>query len=93
MLAGQTPFTQSETQQVVVSSARALLQQTISKRNFLKAIKVLRLGQIVDLNKLEQDWIAVGYEKATVVERLAADSLRGGILDIFPAGGSEYRFG
>ncbi|MFK7802332.1 MAG: transcription-repair coupling factor [Anaerolineae bacterium] len=91
MLGGQTPILpKPEKQQVVVASARALLQQTLPKRNFIKTIKVLRLGQIVDLNKLEADWVSVGYEKSTVVERPGQYSRRGGILDIFPAGGSEF---
>ncbi|MEM8858347.1 MAG: transcription-repair coupling factor [Chloroflexota bacterium] len=91
MLGGQTPLLPKPAkQQVIVASARSLLQQTIPKRRFLKAIKVLKLGQIVDLNKLEEDWISAGYEKATVVERPGQYSRRGGILDIFPAGGSEY---
>ncbi|MEM9774781.1 MAG: hypothetical protein AAF902_09390, partial [Chloroflexota bacterium] len=91
LLGGQTPILpKPKKPQVIVASARALLQQTLPKRRFVKAIKVLKLGQIVDLNKLEEDWISVGYEKATVVERPGQYSRRGGILDIFPAGGSEF---
>ena len=91
LLGGQTPILPKPAKRsVIVASARALLQQTLPKRSFIKAIKVLRLGQIVDLNKLEADWVSVGYERATVVERPGQYSRRGGILDIFPAGGSEW---
>lgn len=91
LLGGQTPLLpKPDKPQVIVASARALLQQTLPKRRFIKAVKVLKLGQIVDLNKLEEDWISVGYEKVTVVERPGQYSRRGGILDIFPAGGSEF---
>lgn len=87
LMGGQHPLLpNSENPPLVITSARALLQQTLPKRNFIKATSVLRLGQIIDLAKLEGQWAAAGYEKVTVVERPGQFSQRGGILDIFPAG-------
>lgn len=91
LMAGQHPLMPAnDNPPLIITSARALLQRTLPKRNFVKATRVLRIGQIIDLLKLEESWQGVGYEKVTVVERPGQYSQRGGILDIFPAGGSEY---
>ncbi len=68
----------------IVASARAFLQKTLPKRHFVAATRVLRVGQIIDLEKLAQTWLDVGYEVASVVETTGQFSRRGGILDIFP---------
>jgi transcription-repair coupling factor (superfamily II helicase) len=91
LMAGQHPLIPAEDQPLlIVTSARALMQKSLPKRNFIKATRVVRLGQMVDFGKLEEGWQAVGYDKVTVVERPGQYSQRGGIVDIFPAGGGEY---
>lgn len=91
LMAGQHPLIPASQQPVrVVASARALLHKTLPKRSFLKGTRVLRLGQMIDWLKLEESWTAVGYERVTVVERPGQYSQRGGILDIFPAGGALF---
>lgn len=93
LMAGQHPFMPpAEKPPLIVTSARALLQHTLPKRSFVKATRVLRLGQMVDLPKLEETLFNGGYEQVTVVERPGQFSQRGGILDIFPAGGAEYPY-
>ncbi len=91
LLAGQHPLIPpDEAPPLIVTSARALLQQTLPKRNFVKATRLLRLGQLLDLSQLEKTWLGLGYERVTVVERPGQFSQRGGILDIFPAGGTPF---
>ncbi|MCP4419040.1 MAG: hypothetical protein GY805_20685, partial [Chloroflexi bacterium] len=71
---------------LIVTSARAFLQKTLPKRRFLTSTRVLRLGQIIDLEKLMTMWQGIGYEEASVVEAAGQFSRRGGIIDIFPIG-------
>ena len=71
---------------LIVSSARAMLQKTMPKRQFIGSTRVLKTGQLVDLDSLINTWRATGYESVSVVDRQGQFSKRGGILDIFPVG-------
>lgn len=85
LMAGKHPLLpKADKPTVIITSARALLQKTLPQRRFLNAVRVLKVGQLVDLNKLLTSWIEIGYEQATVVEAPGQFSHRGGILDIFP---------
>jgi transcription-repair coupling factor (superfamily II helicase) len=70
----------------IVTSARALLQKTLPKRRFVAASRVLRAGQLIDLDRLVQGWSDSGYEAVSVVESVGQFSRRGGILDLYPLG-------
>ncbi len=86
LMAGQHPqLPPNPRPPLIVTSPRALLQKTLPKRRFLSATRVLRAGQIVDLEKMLEGWLAVGYEGVSVVETAGQFCRRGGILDIFPA--------
>jgi len=69
---------------VVVASARALMQRSLPFRQFLLSVDVLRVGQLLDLERTLGRWLGAGYEAVTVVESPGQFSHRGGILDIFP---------
>ena len=85
LMAGQHPsIPVGEAPPLIITSVRALLQKTIPQRRFMTATRVLRLGQILDLEKTLTEWADVGYEAASVVEAPGQFSRRGGILDIFP---------
>ena len=73
-----------ESPPIIVASARAFLQKTIPKRRFLTSTRVLRVGQIIDLEKSLANWSKIGYELVSVVEAAGQFSRRGGIVDIFP---------
>ena len=84
-MAGQHPLIPTAAEPLlVVTSARALLQKTLPKRRFLSATRVLRVGSVIDLEKLAQTWADIGYEHVSVVEAAGQFSRRGGILDVFP---------
>jgi transcription-repair coupling factor (superfamily II helicase) len=70
---------------LVVSSARALMQKTLPRRRFLTETRVLRVGQLLELEKTLTGWEEIGYERVSVVERQGQFSRRGGIIDLFPA--------
>ncbi|GIK55986.1 MAG: transcription-repair-coupling factor [Chloroflexota bacterium] len=85
LMAGQQPHIPALPQPpLIVASARAFLQKTLPKRHFVAATRALRVGQLIDLEKLTQTWLDVGYEAAPVVEKSGQFSRRGGIMDIFP---------
>lgn len=85
MMAGQHPLLPpADKPPLVVTSARALLQKTLPRRRFIAATRLLRRGQVIDLEKILGSWQEIGYEAVTVVERPGQFSRRGGIIDIFP---------
>ncbi len=89
LIAGQHPLIPApETPLLVVSSIRAFLQKTLPKRRFITATRVLRTGQMLDLEKSLNSWQDIGYESVSVVEAAGQFSRRGGIVDIFPAAAS-----
>jgi transcription-repair coupling factor (superfamily II helicase) len=70
---------------VIVTSARAFLQKTLPKRRFIAGTRVLRAGQLMDLEKTLAGWQDLGYEPVSVVEAPGQFSRRGGIIDVYPA--------
>ncbi|MCA9972861.1 MAG: hypothetical protein KC425_21740, partial [Anaerolineales bacterium] len=88
-MAGQHPLIPADDRPpLVITSARAFLQKTLPKRRFVAATRVLRVGSVIDLEKLERGWADIGYEEVSVVEAAGQFSRRGGILDIFPVSAS-----
>lgn len=86
LMAGQHPLLPAnDNPPLILSSARALLQKTLPRQRFLSSTRVLRLGQIIDLEKQLESWEEVGYERTSVVEAPGQFSQRGGIIDIYPA--------
>ncbi len=69
---------------IVVSSARAFMQMTLPVRELRTALRMIRQGQLFDLNKMLTNWVGLGYEAAAVVETPGTFSRRGGIVDLWP---------
>ena len=70
---------------VVVSSRRAITRQTISRRDLLGTTVVLRPGDGPDPVSVAGRLVELGYTREPLVEERGQFSLRGGILDVFPA--------
>src|SRR5437667_175618 len=70
---------------VVVSSRRAITRQTISRRDLLESTLVLQPGQGPDPVTVAARLVELGYTREPLVEERGQFSLRGGILDVFPA--------
>ncbi len=69
---------------IIVASAKALMQKTLPRSEFMAALHTLRLGQTISLRDLLAVWYSLGYEPGDVVEESGTFSQRGGIIDIFP---------
>jgi transcription-repair coupling factor (superfamily II helicase) len=73
---------------IVVASARALMQPTMPRRQFQMGTRVLRQGQLFDLEGALATWIGLGYQSVPVVEGPGEFSRRGGIIDVYPPAAS-----
>ena len=70
---------------VVVSSRRAITRQTISPRDLEEGTVLLTPGQGPDPVAVALRLVELGYSREPLVEDRGQFSLRGGILDVFPA--------
>jgi len=71
--------------QVVFTSWSALLRPTLSPEEFRAHRLSLEVGQSYDLADVVERLVAMGFRRAGAVEAPGQVSLRGGILDCFPA--------
>lgn len=69
----------------VITSIDALMDKIVSRKLFDDNSLKISLGEELDLNKTINTLITSGYERIPMVESIGQFSLRGGILDIFPA--------
>jgi transcription-repair coupling factor (superfamily II helicase) len=69
---------------IVVTSAHALMQKTLPRREFRLGTRNLRVGQQYEPEKLMRLWLELGYDAVTVVAQPGQFSRRGGIIDVFP---------
>jgi transcription-repair coupling factor (superfamily II helicase) len=74
-----------EPELVVVSSRRAITRQTISPRDLVYGRLVLAPGRGPDPVAVALRLVELGYSREPLVEDRGQFSLRGGILDVFPA--------
>jgi len=52
---------------IVVASVRALMQRTLSVRQFRVSIREFRIGQTLDLEQALGRWAGLGYDPVSVV--------------------------
>ncbi|MBN1146946.1 MAG: transcription-repair coupling factor [Anaerolineales bacterium] len=69
---------------VLIAPARALMTRTLPRRDFLKASRALRPGQILQPNELVRTCLALGYESVNTVVASGQFARRGGIIDLWP---------
>lgn len=68
---------------MIVMSADSILRKYMPKKILLDNMKKYKVGDIVDLEKLSEKLIKLGYERVSKVEGYGQFSIRGGIVDIF----------
>lgn len=69
---------------VVVTTVQALLRRGNSLRHFKECSFELQVGGNLDLPKMTEKLIRMGYERVGMVEGRGQFSIRGGIIDIYP---------
>ena len=68
---------------VVVTSIEAILRKYIPKKVLLDNVITYKIGDIVDIEKLTDTLVKLGYERVSKIEGFGQFSIRGGIIDIF----------
>lgn len=69
---------------LIIAPARAVITRTIPRREFLKAVQVLRTNQTIHMEELIRQLIARGYEPTNTVISPGQFARRGGIVDLWP---------
>jgi transcription-repair coupling factor (superfamily II helicase) len=86
LMAGQHPLLPEKGGPLLLlASARSALQKTLPRQRFLSSMRVLKVGSLLDLDELHDEWREIGYEQVAVVEAPGQFSQRGGIIDLYPA--------
>ena len=70
---------------ILIASAEAVLQRTIPPDILKNRIFSLEIGQEISMEEVLQRLVRCGYTAGDMVEGAGQFSVRGGILDIFPA--------
>lgn len=73
---------------LVVTSAVALAQRTLSRETFEDTEHTISVGDQLDLDDMLDLWRRMGYRFESSVYQPGFASRRGGILDVFPVGAS-----
>jgi len=68
---------------VIVAPLRAVMTRTMPRRDFILASKTVKVGQNIDPQSLQREWVRLGYESVDVVVDYGQFSRRGGILDVW----------
>lgn len=76
---------------IVVAPVEALLFPVMPPGRYIQNTHEIKIGQRVKMEALVENLIRSGYEREDMIEGPGQFSVRGGILDIFPMGGSPYR--
>ena len=67
---------------IIVTTIEALMQSLPSREILYKNQIIVKQGEIIDVEKLKEKLILLGYERYELVEAGGQFSLRGGIIDI-----------
>ncbi|MFZ0533428.1 MAG: transcription-repair coupling factor [Anaerolineales bacterium] len=74
---------------VIIAPARAVMARTLPRRDFLKALRTIKIGQVIQPEELLRAWVSLGYEHTNIVVSPGQFSRRGGILDIWTPSSEE----
>lgn len=69
---------------IVVTSAHALMYKTMPFHHFRRSSISLNAGDRIDINKLLQSLVDIGYESVSQVVNIGTFSRRGSIIDVYP---------
>src|SRR6185437_5903485 len=70
---------------ITIAPAASALFRTHAAEHYRRLALELRTGEELPLDTIEAHLHSIGYEKRDPVEMVGEYSIRGGILDVFPA--------
>ncbi|PQM63831.1 MAG: transcription-repair coupling factor [Rhodobacteraceae bacterium] len=76
----------SQKPKIFLASSDSILQKTLPKDFLLKGVLELSIGKNCDMDEIKVSLVQLGYLRETSVYSPGEYSVRGGIVDIFPAG-------
>jgi transcription-repair coupling factor (superfamily II helicase) len=68
---------------IIIAPIRSVMARTLPRREFLKAMRMIKKGQVIQPEELLRTWVALGYEHANIVVNPGQFARRGGILDVW----------
>jgi len=68
---------------LIIAPIRAVMARTLPRRDFIKASRVIKTGQVIKPEDLQRAWVEIGYLAADLVTEPGQFSRRGGILDVW----------
>ena len=74
---------------IIIAPVRAVMARTLPRRDFLKALRTIKIGQIIQPEELLRAWVSLGYEHTNIVVSPGQFSRRGGILDVWTTSSDE----
>ena len=83
------PGAPKDTPPIIIAPARAVMARTLPRRDFLKAMRTIKVGQVVQPDELLRSWVTLGYEHSNIVVSPGQFSRRGGILDVWTAASEQ----
>ncbi len=69
---------------IIIAPTRAVMARTLPRRDFVKAMRIIKVGQIFQPDELVRGWLSIGYQAVNTVVAAGQFARRGGILDIWP---------
>ena len=69
---------------LIIAPARAVMTRTLPRRDFLKATRIIKPGQGINLDTLMRTLAGLGYVRENIVISPGQFAHRGGILDVWP---------
>jgi transcription-repair coupling factor (superfamily II helicase) len=80
----QIPGSQKHTPaHIIIAPIRAVMARTLPRREFLKAMYTIKVGQVIQPDELLHTWVALGFEHSNIVVSPGQFARRGGILDVW----------
>ena len=67
---------------ILVTSIEAVMRKYIPKEILLENIYTYKIGDVINLEKLSETLVNLGYERVSKIEGFGQFSIRGGIVDI-----------
>jgi len=74
---------------IIIAPIRAVMSRTLPRRDFIKATRTIKIGQVIQPDLLVRSWVSKGFQAVNTVIAAGQFARRGGILDIWPAD-AEY---
>jgi transcription-repair coupling factor (superfamily II helicase) len=77
------PGAEKPTPPIIIAPIRAVMARTLPRQDFLKALRTIKIGDVIQPEELLHTWVTMGYEHSNIVVSPGQFSKRGGILDIW----------